>query len=177
MTFLIFDTETTGLILHPRAKDELQPHIIEWGGLLVDERGSELDELNVLINPGVKLDAKITKITGITDDDLDGLPIFAAFVPQIRAMFERADAMVAHNLPFDYGMMKLELARLGALEAWPWPRRMICTVQEHTEEWGRRPKLTELYEHYTGRPLAQSHRALDDVRALKEVCMAAGVLK
>jgi len=37
--------------------------------------------------------------------------------------------------------------------------------------------LTELFQHYTGRPLAQSHRAIDDVRALKEICVAAGVLR
>jgi len=52
----------------------------------------------------------------------------------------------------------------------------LCTVQEHAEEWGFRPKLTQLYEHYTGEALQQTHRALDDVRGLVVVCKAAGVL-
>lgn len=177
MLHLIFDTETTGLILHPAAKDELQPHIIEWGGLLVDEHGTELKELNVLINPGIPIPEEITKITGITQYDIDEQPTFRGVVDAIREMFAAADVLIAHNLPFDYRMMELDLARCGLLAGWPWPRIQLCTVQEHAEEWGRRPKLKELYEHYTGHPLAQTHRAIDDVRALKEVCIAAGVLR
>lgn len=177
MTHLIFDTETTGLVLHPRAKDELQPRIIEWGGLLVDGAGNELEELDVLINPGMPLQPVITKITGITDDDLRGQPPFSAVMPLVYNMFKRADVLIAHNLPFDRRMMELELSRANALDEWPWPRIMLCTVQEHAEEWGHRPKLTELYEYYTGTRLAQSHRAIDDVRALKEVCLRAGVLR
>lgn len=177
MTHLIFDTETTGLVLHPRAKDEQQPAIIEWGGLLVDGSGTELRELNVLINPHRVLEARITKITGITEDDLRGQPSFKEVAAQIREMFASADVLIAHNLPFDKNMMTLDLRRAGLLDDWPWPAHELCTVQEHVEEWGRRPKLIELYEHYMGHPLAQTHRAIDDVRALKEVCMAAGVLR
>jgi len=177
MIHLIFDTETTGLVLHPSAKDEMQPHIIEWGGLLVDGHGNELEELNVLINPGIPLPERITKITGIKDEDLIGQPLFAGVMGQIREMFRRAEVLIAHNLPFDSNMMKLELARIGLMADWPWPRINVCTVQEHAEEWGRRPKLTELYEMYMGKKLEQSHRAIDDVRALKEICVAAGVLR
>ena len=177
MIHLIFDNETTGLVLHPAAKDCNQPRIIEWGGLLVNEKGEELGELDLLINPGIPLSPQIVKITGITDDDLRDAPLFAECITQIHKMFAAAEVLIAHNLPFDHRMMELDLARSGASEGWPWPRLNICTVQEHAEEFGHRPKLTELYEHYTGHPLAQSHRALDDVRALKTVCMAAGVLK
>jgi DNA polymerase-3 subunit epsilon len=174
---LIYDTETSGLVLHPAAKDELQPRIIEWGGLLVNEKGEELAELDILINPGIQIPDQITRITGITNADLEHQPRFAEVAPQLRALFERSEVLIAHNLPFDFNMMCLDLRRAGLLEGWPWPRLKVCTVQEHAEEWGHRPKLTELYEHYTGRKLEQSHRALDDVRALKEVCMAAGVLR
>ena len=142
----------------------------------MDASGEILEELNVLINPGCVLPAVITKITGITDEDLDGLPGFDHFMPQIRAMFEKADVLIAHNLPFDATLMELELARLK-VEDWPWPKINLCTVQEHTEEWGRRPKLTELYKHYMGEPLAQTHRAIDDVKALAAICIKAGVLR
>ena len=177
MTYLIFDTETTGLTLHPRAKDEFQPRIIEWGGLLVDGHGTELKELDVLINPKQPLSADITRITGLTDKDLVAAPAFAAVAKQLREFFAAADVLIAHNLPFDHTMMELELRRAHLLDDWPWPKLNMCTVQEHAEEWGYRPKLTELYSFYTGHPLAQSHRALDDVRALKAVCIAAGLLQ
>ena len=175
---LVFDTETTGIPLHPAAKDSVQPRIIEWGGVLVDsESGEEVEALELLINPGVKLPPKITSITGITDDDLVGAATFAEAAPRLRPLFQRADALLAHNLPFDYTMMQLDLARAGVLAAWPWPQRLICTVQEHAEEWGRRPKLTELYKWYFGEPLAQTHRALDDVRALARIALESGVMK
>lgn len=177
MVHLIFDTETTGLILHPMAKDEVQPRIIEWGGMLVDEHGTELHSFNVLINPGCAIPAHITKINGITDVDVADQPHFKDIVDILRPMYSKADVLIAHNLPFDRTMMTLELARIGLLDSWPWPRTMLCTVQEHAEEWGHRPKMTELYQHYLGKPLGQTHRALDDVKALCEICIAAGVLR
>ena len=181
MTALIFDTETTGIPRHPLAT--VQPRIIEFGGLLVDENGKILDEMNVLINPsdlavvpGLLDWAGIRRITGLTEFELRSEPEFEEVAEDIRPFFERADTMISHNLPFDYGMFRIELSRLGITD-WPFPERRICTVQEHAEEWGRRPKLTELYEYYTGQPLAQTHRALDDCKALLSVCVLAGVLK
>lgn len=168
MNALVFDTETTGLPLHPDAKPELQPKIIEFGAALVDQDYNVLETMNVLINPDQPLEAIITKITGLTDEDLQDQPPFSAFLPDIRAMFAKADAMIAHNLPFDSTLLELELERLGCTD-FPWPRLKICTTQECYEEWGRRPKLLELYEEVTGEPLAQTHRALDDVMALVEV--------
>jgi DNA polymerase III epsilon subunit-like protein len=175
MIALIFDTETTGLTKHPRSKDAVQPRIIEWGGVLVDEHGVVLDELDVLINPGQPLEPIITKITGLTDDDLANQPKFRDRVDLLRPFFERADAVIAHNLPFDSRLMELELARIGVTD-WPWPQRKICTVQEHAEQWGRRPKLLELYQHYFDEPLEQKHRALDDVLALARIVNRCGVL-
>ena len=153
MIALIFDCETTGLVKHPRAKDAVQPRIIEWGGVLYDSAAKAVvREHHVIVNPKQPLEAIITKITGLTDEDL------------------------ADHLPFDHNLMELELARCGERN-WPWPRHNVCTVQEHAEEWGRRPKLLELYQHYTGEPLAQSHRALEDVMALVKVCELSGVLE
>ncbi len=187
MKSLVFDTETTGVPIHPHAQMSAQPRILEWGGALVDEEGNILKELNLLINPVVipsnlpprsnLIDkAKILKITGIDTDDLADYDTFPEVADQIRPFFEEADQLIAHNLPFDKGMMELDLKRAEIVD-WPWPETQICTVQEHVEEFGRFLKLTELYEHYTGTPLAQTHRALDDVHALIEVCKGAGVLR
>lgn len=176
MTALIFDTETTGIPKHPAAKDEVQPRIIEWGGVLVNEHGEVLDELDVLINPGQPLPDEIIKITGLTDEDLVDQPRFSALAETLRPMFAAADLLIAHNLPFDRTMMELDLARAGITD-WPWPPRNVCTVQEHAEEWGYRPNLKKLYQWYFNEPLAQKHRALDDVHALARIAIAAGVVK
>ena len=187
MITLVFDTETTGVPIHPKARMENQPRIIEWGGVLVDSRGEILEEFGTLTNPKVipiNVDkrsnlidkAKIFKISGIDTDALKNYPTFEGVAPRIRSLFEKADQLIAHNLPFDKAMMDLDLKR-AAITDWPWPKIMTCTVQEHKEEWGRFPKLLELFEHYTGAPLAQTHRALDDAKALVEVCKYAGVLR
>lgn len=166
---LIFDTETTGLPLHPAAALDLQPRCIEFGGVLMSlEDGSIAEEFNILISPGIPLPPEITKITGITDADLDGAPPFAVALPQIEQLFREAAAVVAHNLPFDRSIIKFELDRLGRTD-FPWPARETCTVGLYRAEWGRNPRLIELYEVIMGRPLAQKHRALDDVKAMVEI--------
>ncbi len=167
MKAVIFDTETTGLPFHRNAKLELQPRIIEFGGLAINEHGEELATLNLIMDPKQPLEAIITKITGLTDDDLKGKPTFAEVLPQIQQLFEGADVVVAHNLPFDKSLIDFEMQRIG-LE-FVWPQIQLCTVQETLPEWGRRAKLLELYEKVTGVPLAQTHRALDDCRALAEI--------
>jgi hypothetical protein len=64
------------------------------------------------------------------------------------------------------------LARLNELEV-PWPEIELCTVGLHKDDWGRNPKLIELYAATMGKPLAQTHRALDDVMALVEIIQKA----
>lgn len=168
----VFDTETTGLTLHPEAELHKQPRCIEFGGaLLSPATGLVVDTLSLLINPGVPLEPIITKITGLTDADLADKPTFADVSECIQAFFARAELVLAHNLPFDRAIMCHEYARLGVdlnMMA-TWPSRGICTVGLYKDQWGRNPKLTELYEHVMRRPLPQTHRALDDVLALVQI--------
>lgn len=171
----IFDTETTGIPKHPLAKADVQPRIIEFGAVLVDGSGEELERVELLLDPQQKLPPEIFKITGITDDMLLGQPTFADVYPALAAFFEAAECVIAHNLPFDMTVVNLETERFG-LPPMPWPKVQICTVQEHAEEWGRRPRLIELYEHYAGEKLDQNHRAADDCAALALVCVESGVL-
>lgn len=169
----VFDTETTGLTLHPDAPLDKQPKIIEVGVALMDAYTEEVvDTLNLFVDPQEPITAEITKITGITDADLKGAPTFPQAEPQLRAFFGRAKLVVAHNLPFDRAMMFNELARAG-VQDFPWPAIEICTVGLYAPEWGRNPRLIELYEWACGEPLAQTHRALDDVMALVRVLKSA----
>src|SRR5690606_26055845 len=127
-----------------------------------------IEEASILVNPGVPLEPIITKITGLTDDDLASEPPLADVLPQIWRLFEAAGCVVAHNLPFDKGVLRGELRRLAIAE-WPWPPKEVCTVGLYKEIWGRNPKLLELYEEVMGKPLAQTHRALEDVQAMVEI--------
>lgn len=175
LTALVFDCETTGLPKHPTAKDEVQPRIIEFCGILINQDYEELEVYETLINPGQKLEQIITDITGITDDDLSTASSFELLKEELRAVFKKADILISHNLPFDSGLVELELKRNNITD-WPWPRINLCTVQETAEHYGYRKKLQDLYRELTGNPWKQSHRATDDVRALIEVCRELGVL-
>jgi DNA polymerase III epsilon subunit-like protein len=173
------DWETTGLVLHPDTKIEKQPHGIEFAAVLFDDTGAILEEYEAIVDPGVEIEEVITKITGLTNEDLRGKPHVATILPDIARLFGKADVLIAHNLPFDMAITEMEFQRLKGF-AGPdlvWPKHHLCTAQSWQEQWGKRPKLLELYEYVTGTPLAQTHRALDDVRALVEICIKTNALK
>lgn len=167
---IIFDTETTGLLM-PSVTDLVgQPSIIDIACIKVDdEDGRVLGTFQRLINPGCSLSPEITKITGYTDDDLKGAPTFAQIKPALAEFFLGQRKLLAHNLTFDLSMLRMDLERLGAVTAFPWPPVQVCTVQLYVEEFGKRPKLTQLYEAKLGRKLAQKHTAMADAEALLEI--------
>lgn len=167
-----FDTETTGLTLHRSAPLERQPRIIEFAMAVYDLNTRELvSEYQSLVHPGFPVSDEITKITGITNDMLNapGVKSFAELKDEIVAQISGVHITIAHNHPFDEQMVDMEFMRMG--ETFLWMPRRICTVEHFKPYWGRRPKLTEVYERFMGKPLAQTHRALDDVKAMAEVCM------
>ena len=168
---VVFDTETTGLPLHPDAPLDKQPKIIELGAALLDSDGKVVDTFQQLLHPGEEITDEITKITGITNDQLKDQPKFGDVLPQLREFFGRAFAVFAHNLPFDKKLLHYDLRRVGC-EDFPWPQQEYCTIGLHRSIWGRNMKMTELYEHALNKPLPQTHRALDDVQALVEIIQA-----
>lgn len=167
---IVLDFETTGLTLPSVANVNDQPRAIEIGAARVDN-GVVVETLSQLVNPGIQIEPVITKITGLTNDDLKGQPSFKDAEPKLRHIFRGADAMIAHNAPFDAAILRYDLQRAG-IEDFPWPAQIICSVEEFHFMYGRKMKLTELYERACGKPLAQTHRALDDVMALVETLAA-----
>lgn len=173
MITLVYDTETTGL-LKPEVSDlAQQPKIIEFAVVAIDQSYERVSEHSWLIYPGEDITPEITKITGLKNEDLRGQPTFIEVLPEIEDAFIGKHRLMAHNLPFDMGMLTNELKRIGRQHAFPYPPNQVCTVQLAADLiFGRRAKMTELYEKTMGKPLAQTHRALDDVNALVEIISA-----
>lgn len=166
-TAIVFDTETTNLTLPSLAPIDKQPKIIEIAAALVDADGLLLDTYETLINPGELITAEITKITGITNERLAAAPSLRDVAQEVGSFFSKTKTFVAHNAPFDVAMMNNEWARMFPQAGFfRQDDEIICTVQEFYHMFGHRPKLTELYEYFTGEKLEQTHRALDDVMAL-----------
>jgi DNA polymerase III epsilon subunit-like protein len=170
----VFDFETTGLTKHKDAPLSEQPRAIEFGGLITD--GFEiLDTLEFIVNPGIAIEEIITKITGLTNADLEDKPYFDEYLGDISNFFAPCDFALAHNLSFDKAILTYDLKRIGLeLSDVNWPKNEICTVEQTMQMFGRRMRLEELYRMFCG-PYIQKHRALDDVRLLHEMAGKVGV--
>lgn len=165
MIDLLFDTETTGLVGPQLLALDKQPYVIEFYGCLVSrETGEVLDEIDQLFSVPVPVTPEITRITGLTDADLQGKPTFGEFCPKFVEFFGRADRVVAHNLAFDWQMMNIEMQRNGHAIDWP---ELFCTVEmtEHVD--GFRLSLTALHEKLFGTAFKGAHRGREDVDALR----------
>lgn len=166
MKTVIFDTETTDLIKNSLVAEKHQPQIIEFFGVGFEGDGLDLRELEFLCNPGRTLPKKITEITGITDDQLEGTLPFSHYATKVRELIEWADVVVAHNLSYDQAVINTEMKRIG--ETVKWPDVRICTVESTEHLKGHRLNLGALYELLFERPFEGAHRARADVVALSK---------
>lgn len=165
----MFDLETTGLPLAEGADLNLQPRITEFGAIKLDEDLNEIEVLEFLVNPGIPLDPKITKITGLTDEMLKDQKPFIARLDQVVDFFLGERILVAHNLPFDRAILKFELERVGRILSFPWPPEQICTVEVGETVWNKKRKLGDIYLEVTDQEHKGAHRSIADVRALIEI--------
>ena len=97
-TYVVFDLETTGL--YPNSGDS----IIEIGAVKIDN-GEIIDRYDELINPGIKLNEEIIKITGINNEMLkekkDEETVLKSFMKWVGGL-----PMVAHNAKFDISFIE-----------------------------------------------------------------------
>ncbi|MBC7459284.1 GIY-YIG nuclease family protein [Candidatus Saccharibacteria bacterium] len=148
------DIETTGGSY--RTSRVLEVAVIRY------ENGVVVDEFSSLINPERHIPTVITSITGITEADIVGAPIFSDIADRFAEIMNGA-VFVAHNVRFDYSFIKNEFALLGM----PFHPRLLCTVRLsrslYASEQGH--SLAKLIARYDI-PFMNRHRALDDARAI-----------
>lgn len=166
MIRVLFDTETTGLLKPSANSVDEQPEIIELYACMINQDFEPLGEFNSLFKPKLPITEEITKITGLTNDDVKDAPSFAEKVDDLAKFFTGADELIAHNLPFDRSMLANELIRCDRLIQFPWPRIHTCTVELSMEIEQRRLNLATLHTYATGKPHEGAHRAKEDVYAL-----------
>lgn len=98
-TYVVFDFETTGF--NAGGEDS----IIEIGAVKIKE-GMVIEKYDELINPGRKLPERITAVTNITDDMLEGKRCEEDAIKDFIKWFGDLP-MVAHNAKFDVSFLEM----------------------------------------------------------------------
>ncbi|GAB5033391.1 atp-dependent dna helicase [Nannochloropsis oceanica] len=207
VTFIIFDTETTGLKAESDRIIQLAAKVLTpaaWGGeeggdirlaaMAGVEAGGEPGDgliFNRYIDPGFWIPAKITEITGISNESLfrarakkfeEVWPEFVEWVNVVRG--KKSVMLVAHNAGFDHKFVMFDLKRGG------WDERtfreethivgMMDTLPVFRSEelWSRRKgdglpgkpnnyRQGTLYRYLLGEELQNAHSAKGDVLGLE----------
>jgi DNA polymerase III epsilon subunit family exonuclease len=107
ITFIAFDTETTGLfpIMH---------RLVEIGAVRFRLDGCELATFQTLIDPQLPIPSDVQQVHGITDAMVRGQPTVEQIMPHFIEFLGAPDTiLLAHNAPFDLGFLTMALIRLG----------------------------------------------------------------
>ena len=176
---LFFDTETTGMIEWGQPSEAAcQPWMVQYCGLLMDEKRRVITGLSTLIYPVAwDIPADVTRIHGITTEMCQKYGTALQKVLNWHAaMYRSADLVVGHNLSFDKRIIRIQHAKMGQKEDTPQGKPEYCTMRKGTaicrlpQRPGKRgpykwPRLEELHRHLFGQAFAGAHDAMSDVTA------------
>jgi len=117
---------------------------------------------NSLIDPEYYLPPEITRLTGITQKELEGAPTFTQIKDNILELLE-GNIFVAHNADFDYRFLKTEFKRRNT----KFSAKRLCTVKisrfVHPEF--QRHNLDEIISRHN-LTCDMRHRGLGDAKVL-----------
>jgi DNA polymerase III alpha subunit (gram-positive type) len=158
----ILDTETTGL---PTKNDFSKINMIELAYIIVDLELNVVKEKNFLIKGDYNIPEFITSLTGITKEITNEKGIELSKVSdEFYNDIKQCEFIMAHNLRFDYGMLKKELGDKHKKELMGKIQFCSINIFKNEIEKGKmiNYKLETIYNHLHPEPYNQTHRALDD---------------
>lgn len=160
LCYVPFDTETTGLSVE---KDD----IVQIGAVRVlNGRIVGGETLDLYVNPGRPIPPASTRIHHVTDADVADAPDIRA-AGQALHHFTRDAVLVAHNAPFDIGLLRKSADAMGV----QWDHPVVDTVLLSAIVFGTTEEhsLDALCDRLTITiPTALRHTALGDAHATAE---------
>lgn len=154
--YVVIDTETTGL-------DRSLDKIVEIAVAIVNE-GKIVDEYSTLVNPQMHISSSATAVNHISDDDVKNAPVISDILPKIHDMI-KGKIVVGYNVSFDLAFLSRALTESGYN-----CEILYADVMSTVKRAVQLPNYKlETVARYYGVFDAQSHRALDDVRATNAV--------
>ena len=155
--YVAFDTETTGL----NAQND---RLTEIGACIF--RGNEIKAVfSTFVNPGMHIPDEITRLTGITDEDVKDAPGEAEALQAFMA-FAGKLPVIAHNAHFDMSFLNAVCTRNGieynpvVLDTLIMARALLPELKRH--------KLDTVSDHL-GLPKFNHHRASDDAAVVQRI--------
>lgn len=174
---VFFDTETTGL-------DAESCQIIELAAIRIEQTGhgtlrvANSADVFIKLPDGQRIPEKIVELTGITDETLEAEGVTEADAAAIFTDLIRNDKgpvlLVAHNAQFDLLFVRAMLWRhAGDGEEMLEAADYLDSLTVYKDRRAYPHKLANAIVAYKLEDKVQnSHRAIDDVAALFEVCKA-----
>ena len=182
MTFIIIDTETTGLPVRHSDYRDLEKYdnarIVQLSYMICDETTMQEIAMKDFIIKANDFDIKNTEFHGITNEisTNEGLDFYEVANILYKDMIN-ASKILAHNADFDMAVIKSELFRhrlwfmLYMMES----KEVLCTMKSTKmltnikNKYGiKYPSLAELYKFACDKPLQNAHNAKYDVINLHE---------
>ena len=177
---LVVDTETVGLPRRTGSGAVRWPRLVEAAWLLLEETGEVLEVQSHLVRPeGFTVPRRVTEFHTISDAlaQEEGKAVADVLAMFMRAV-DAASLVVGHNITFDLGVIRSELARAG-MEDHSRTLPTCCTMKNGARLVGARgprgyrwPTLMELHVRLFAEPYTGRHRALGDARACARCYLA-----
>ena len=157
-SFVVYDTETTGL-------DPNTEFLTEIGAVVV-ENGQITETFGTFVNPGKPIPPKIVELTGINDSMVADAPTPDEAV-RMFAEFAKGRVLIAHNAhKFDMRFMHIAAKRAGIeldnayIDTLPMAQNLYPGLRNY--------KLDTINDHLEIEPF-NHHRAVDDAMALAKI--------
>jgi DNA polymerase-3 subunit epsilon len=154
----VFDLETTGLQV---TKDR----IVQIAALKIHPDGKQ-EELNLIVNPEMKIPQEVIDIHGITNEKAIKAPTFAELAEEIKSFFGDADLAGYNSNKFDIPVLAEEFLRVGV--EFDLTQRDFIDVQNIFHKMEQRT-LVAAYKFYCQKDLENAHDAMQDTKATWEV--------